>query len=123
MSTILGECFWFKTNQCAYTDPSQCNRKHPQTGDALDCPRAKILDLKTRLETEVKTLKGEVRRLDKLIAETERAKPSFATDLRAQRGRLIDRLTHCGVTYDTCWPNSWFILKMLEGFYREMPIH
>lgn len=83
----------------------------------------RIIQLKEKLETEIATLKADITRLSKLIGETERAKPSFATDLHAQRSAKAERLTECMVTHDECWPNSWWIEKHLTDFYRETILH
>lgn len=79
--------------------------------------------LRTKLETEIGNLKRDIGAIDDSIKENESSILGFNSDLRARRSKLQDRLTNCMVTHDQCWPNPWWVLKTLEDFYREEPLH
>ena len=84
---------------------------------------ARIAELKAKLEGEIAELKEESKSLQAKINASEKVMGLFMTDQRAELSRVKDRLTECMVTRDACWPNPWFVLNTLEGFYAEVPLH
>lgn len=83
----------------------------------------KLMELKGRLEAEIAKLTADVKDLDRQIAVYEAEKKYFATGMRRDRERLVEKLTEARVCFDQCWPNPWFVLQTLKRFYQEEPLY
>jgi hypothetical protein len=81
-----------------------------------------LMSLRAKLETEIGDLKVQLKELDARVANLNPI-GEYYTAVERDRGRVHERLTQCMVTHDTCWPNAWFVLKTLEDFYTEAPLH
>lgn len=85
---------------------------------------ARIAELKAKVETEIGDLRRDIRALGAQIREAEMyINGSFATQLRAEKSKLFNRLDECQIIYSQCFPPSDYVLWNLERLYKEWPLH